>query len=198
MDCGVFTLLYLKCLCVEVFEGDVNYWGQKEKRKLMLAKILPSRELEKLGCESNRLHCQHKHLHHAASPPRCPLGAASWSGGDQEQQPLSWFHRRRAALRPRAPCRTGRWRSAWARGRCSPRGRCGGRAGSGWNRRTRSPACRSHTCGTEETSYTQTSKTLSMSWFIFIFFINSLQPMFFNQSTACYFLKSLFSPFLYS
>lgn len=58
---------------------------------------------------------------------------------------LSWFHKRTAGLRRPAPCRRGRWRSASATGRCNPRGRSEGRAGTEWGRCTQSPSCRSHT-----------------------------------------------------
>lgn len=58
---------------------------------------------------------------------------------------LSWSRRKTAAQRPPAPYRRGKWRSAWARHRCSPRDRCACRAGTGSGRHTQSPSCRSHT-----------------------------------------------------
>lgn len=58
---------------------------------------------------------------------------------------FSWSHRWRAGQHPQAPCRKGRWRTSWASRLYSPCGRCAYKAGTGWGRRIRSPACRSHT-----------------------------------------------------
>lgn len=150
----------------------MNYWGQKEnggscwQRKMILS------------CERPRSLRRPTHVEHIVctttqTSTSCSVTLASpfeqlvWavetscSLRQEQEQPLSWFHRRRAALRPRAPCRTGRWRSASARGRCNPRGRCAGRAGTEWNPQTQNPACRSHTCGREETPVTHSLQTFS-------------------------------------
>lgn len=44
---------------------------------------------------------------------------------------FSWSRRRRAAQRPQAPCRKGRWKTSSASHLYSPRGRCACRAGTG-------------------------------------------------------------------
>lgn len=65
-------------------------------------------------------------------------------GRSSHRGPLSWFHKWTAGLHLLAPCRMGRWRNASAMGRCSPRGRCEGRARTGWGHHIQNPSCRSH------------------------------------------------------
>lgn len=74
---------------------------------------------------------------------------------------ISWSRRMKAERRPRAPCRTGRWRTALASRLYSPCGRCACRAGTGWGLRKQSPSYRWHTCGRKRTlmDYSQSIKT---------------------------------------
>lgn len=79
---------------------------------------------------------------------------------------ISWSRRRRAVLRPQAPCRRGKWRISSASRLYSPCGRCACRAGTGWGLHKQSPSCRWHTCGGEHgISVTASMRTkLSLCW----------------------------------
>lgn len=62
---------------------------------------------------------------------------------------FSWSRRRRAAQRPQAPCRRGRWRTSSASRLYSPRDRCACRAGTGWGLHKQSPSYKWHICAEE-------------------------------------------------
>lgn len=63
---------------------------------------------------------------------------------------FSWSRRRRAAQRPQAPCRRGRWRTSSASRLYSPRGRCACRAGTGWGLHKQSPSYKWRICAGED------------------------------------------------